>query len=115
LHAGFFDQPRERFSYEQRDGSAACVRAWEGERYFTGAVQGGRTADFLTAAARMAAAVAADERNGITAVWQAESYWNRCLVDTPPAVVLPPAYGRPEFQATEFPPLVLLREAEVNG
>jgi hypothetical protein len=111
LHAGFHDLARERFSYERREESAACVRAWEGERYFTGAVQGGRTADYLVAVARMAAAVAADERNGVTAVWQAESHWNRCLVDTPPSVVLSPSYGRPEFQATEFPPLVLLRVA----
>lgn len=62
----------------------------------------------------MAAAVAADERNGITAVWQAESHWNRCLVDTPPAVVLSSSYGRPEFQATEYPPLMLWRRRRMR-
>ena len=115
-HAGFYDQSREKFSYERRESSAACVRAGEGARYFTGAVQGGRTTDYLAALSRMTAAVAADERNGITAVWHAESHWNRCLVDTPPTVVLSPSYGRPEFQATDFPPLVMLmpKDAEMR-
>jgi len=108
LHAGFHDQPRERFSYERRELSAACVRAHEGTRYFTGAVQGGRTADYLAAAARMEEGVAADARAGITAIWKEESHWNKCLVEIPPAVVLSPSYGRPEYQATEFPPLVML-------
>lgn len=108
LHAGYHDQPRERFTYERREQSAACVRDREGTHYFTGTVQGGRRAAYLAAAARMAAAVVADARLGIAAVWGAESHWNRCLVDTPPAVVLSPSYGRPEHQATEFPPLVLL-------
>ena len=49
-----------RMTYETREESAACVRAWEGSRYFTGAVQGGRVVDYLAAAERMAAAVEAD-------------------------------------------------------
>lgn len=112
LHAGLHDQPRERLTYETREASAACVRSWEGSRYFTGAVQGGRTADYLAAVERMATAVEADERCGIRAVWGMESHWNRCLADTPPAVALSPSYGRPEFQATDFPPRVMLVSGE---
>ena len=72
LHAGFHDKPREQFTYETREASAACVRRDEGHHYFTGAVQGGRTADFLTAAGRMAEAVARDAHGGVTAVWHGD-------------------------------------------
>ena len=46
-----------------------------------------------------------------------ESYWNRCLIDSPPAVELDPGYGRPEHQADVFPlrMMVMLESGEVEA
>jgi hypothetical protein len=98
----------EKFTYEARESSAACVRRHEGEHYFAGAVQGGAREEFFMAADAMAQAIGRDRKAGISAIWHAESHWNRVLVDMPPTVVLSPAYGRPEGQATEFAAKILM-------
>lgn len=93
LHPGFFDKSREKFTYEWRQQSAACVASNEGRVYVTAAWCGGKTDAFAAALARMVEMERHDQRIGIKAVWAEESYWNRHCVDHPPAVLLPPAYA----------------------
>lgn len=108
VHAGFHDAPRSRFTYETRQASTAYVPAKEGDAYYTAAVQGGKKDEFLEAARQMAAAIAEDQRRGVTAVWRAESHWNRLLVSRPPAIALSPSYGRPAMQGSAFPARISL-------
>ena len=107
LHAGYHDKGRECFAYEQRIESAAAVASGEGSHYFTGLLQGGATPAFLEAIRFMARGVEQDRLRDLHAVWKAESHWNRCLIDTPPVVVLPPSHARPRWQATEYSPVIL--------
>jgi histo-blood group ABO system transferase len=92
VHPGFYDKPREKFSYERRRESAAWIAADEGSRYFCGAFQGGRASAYLEAARVMAERIDEDHAKGITAVWHDESHWNRYLIDHPPTLELSPAY-----------------------
>jgi histo-blood group ABO system transferase len=88
IHFGFYNKPRKAFTYEYRPASRACVSASEGRRYYAGGFQGGRADRYMAAMRAMDAAIADDERRGITAWWHDESHWNRYLIDHPPAVEL---------------------------
>ena len=68
IHPGFHDQPREKFTYERRPESSACIQPWEGSRYYCSGVQGGKTEVFLAAVAGMAEQIDADGAAGIIAV-----------------------------------------------
>jgi histo-blood group ABO system transferase len=103
IHPGFHDQSRERFTYEKRAESTACIQPWEGTRYFCSAVQGGTRQHFLAAVSQMAAQIEADSARGVTAVWHDESHWNRYLIDRPPTLVLSPSYcWYPDGRSAEF-------------
>lgn len=102
-HPGYHEAEPNALPYERRPASAAHVPSGLGNGYFTGVVKGGSREAFLQALDRMAAMQSADHLAGLRAVWDAESYWNRHLVDRPPSVVLGPGYGRPQYQAEEFP------------
>ena len=103
IHYGFCDRPRKTFTYEYRAASRACVLPHEGRRYYCGGFQGGRSDRYLAAMRAMDAAIADDERRGVTACWHDESHWNRYLIDHPPSVELSheymcPAGWRPQTQ-----------------
>lgn len=114
LHAGFHEKQASEMSYERRENSAACVGQWEGGRYYTGVFQGGAAGAFREAVRTMAEAEEADARREVSAVWGAESHWNRLLASQAPAVELPPSHGRPDWQATEFPQIVAIRVVETK-
>ena len=114
LHAGFHEKPASEMSYERREISTACVGQWEGGRYYTGVFQGGEAGAFREALCMMAETEGADARREVSAVWGAESHWNRLLASRPPAVELPPSHGRPDWQATEFPQIVAIRMVETK-
>lgn len=103
IHPGYHDEENSGFPYERRSASAAHVPAGHGSWYFTGAVQGGKRADLVQALRGMAAMRSADQEAGLEAVWKTESYWNRYLVDVVPSRALDPGFGRPQYQAEEFP------------
>jgi lipopolysaccharide biosynthesis glycosyltransferase len=92
-HPGFFDKSRDKFTYEWRHQSAACIAAHEGRAYVTNAWYGGKTQVFSAALARLVEMEQQDQRQGIKAVWAEESYWNRHCVDHPPTVLLQPSYA----------------------
>ena len=92
-HPGFFDKSRDKFTYEWRHQSAACIAAHEGRAYVTSAWYGGKTEVFSAALARLVEMEQHDQRQGIKAVWAEESYWNRHCVDHPPTVLLQPSYA----------------------
>ena len=75
----------------------------EARHYYCGGFQGGRAGVYVEAMRAMDAAIADDERRGLTACWHDESHWNRYLIDHPPTVELshdymcPPPW-RPETQ-----------------
>jgi histo-blood group ABO system transferase len=96
LHPGFFQVPRQRFSYETRPASRAYIGPDEGHWYFAGGFNGGRTEAFLETARAIRHMVDDDRDRGLVAVWHDESYLNRVLCNQPPSLMLSPSYCYPE-------------------
>lgn len=97
LHPGFVG---ERGSYERRPASTACVYRHEGEHYFAGGFNGGKTEKFLEMARIVTLNIRNDLVNKIIAVWHDESHINRYYIDNLPTVVLSPSYCYPEKFST---------------
>ena len=107
IHPGHFDQPRPLLPYESRSGSTACVPMTLGSSYFTGAVQGGRTKNYLDAVVEITKRIEIDRHQGITARWRAESHWNRYLIDHAPDLMLSPSYCCfPDSRSDSFEPKI---------
>jgi hypothetical protein len=103
VHPGFHDKPREKFTYERRQESTACIEPDDGIRYYCGAFQGGRTERYLEAVDMMAERIDMDTAKGITAVWHDESDWNRYLIEHPPTLELCPSYcWYPDGRSRDF-------------
>lgn len=93
LHPGYVGQ---RGTPETRPESTACTDT--NTAYYCGGFQGGNTDAYLQAARNIAAAIDADDKNDITAVWHDESHWNRYLTAFPPARVLTPSFCYPDVR-----------------
>jgi len=97
VHPGFYNKPREQFTYETNPLSYAYIQPDQGKFYFAGGFQGGTTQAFLTAIRECSSSVMADLSNKIIAVWQDESHWNRYLSDYKGKLTkLSPSYCFPE-------------------
>lgn len=106
LHPGFWNQPRETFTYETRTESAACVGPDEGTHYFASGLHGGNRERYLEAFRDLAERTEQDRAANIVAVWHDESHWNRYLVDSPPAATLHPGHCFPEGWSMPFPRVI---------
>ncbi len=77
-------------TYERNMNSAAYVPLGEGGRYYVGGIVGGTRDAFFDLCAEMDRMCKQD--GDYTPVWQDESYLNRILIDSPPAVELDERY-----------------------
>jgi len=107
IHPGFYNKPREQFSYETRPQSQAYMPPGCGTQYFAGGFNGGRATRYLGMAKELAGWIDRDKKNGIIAVWHDESHWNKWLAGNPPTVKLSPSYCYPESWALPFPKKLL--------
>jgi histo-blood group ABO system transferase len=96
IHPGFFNKPRELFTYEENSESLAYIGRNEGVFYFAGGFQGGTAKAYGKAINDLATNIKKDLSNGIMAVWHDESHWNKHLLHNPPSVILSPSYCFPE-------------------
>ena len=110
LQAWSYGNARDGFTYDRRlsyDGtpfSAAQIAADEGTCYFCGGIFGGSLAGF-TEIIRETVALATKDINQVPsriALWHDESYLNRVFIDSPPTVVLAPAFMYPEPPADSW-------------
>jgi len=115
IHPGYYNKNRAKFTYERNSSSTACILDSEGEYYFAGGINGGRTAEFINAMKIMSANIARDEHNGILAVWHDESHWNRYLVGRNDIKILSPAYLYPEGWILPFEKIISVRDKKTVG
>ena len=108
IHFGFFDKPRDAFTYECRAASRACVSPARGPAATMPAVFRAAVPRYVAAMRAMDAAIADDERRGVTACWHDESHWNRYLIDHLPAVELGHDYTCPETWRPETQRIVIV-------
>jgi hypothetical protein len=115
LHPGFYNKNRKKFTYENNRKSTAYIDKNEGQYYFAGGLNGGKTADFIEAMKIMRDNVDTDNKNGIVAKWHDESHWNKYLINRSNIKILPPSYLYPEGWKLPFPPIILIRDKNKYG
>lgn len=99
LHPGFVGADPASLPFEDNHKSHCYVSTARRERYFAGGFVGASAREFVKLANRISWRIDEDAARGITPRWHDESALNHCLVDTPPAVVLSPAYCHPDEDA----------------
>ena len=91
--------PKESRSYDRNPNSLAFVAPGEeGENYYAGGFNGGKTECFLKMAEVIADRVNQDLEKDVIALWHDESQMNRYLIDNPPTLSLTPTYCFAEEQ-----------------
>jgi histo-blood group ABO system transferase len=91
--------PKESRSYDRNPNSLAFVPPGEeGENYYAGGFNGGKTECFLKMAEVIADRVNKDLEKDVIALWHDESQMNRYLIDNPPTLSLTPTYCFAEEQ-----------------
>jgi histo-blood group ABO system transferase len=107
IHPGFYNKPREQFSYETRPECMAYMPPGYGDRYYAGGFNGGRAARFLSMAKEISGWIDEDARKGLVAVWHDESHMNKYMAGNNPTVKLNPSYCFPESWNLPFPKKLL--------
>lgn len=89
----------QEMTYDRNPKCLAYVKPGdEGQHYYAGGFNGGKTEKFLEMSEVIADRVMKDLDNGIIALWHDESHMNRYLIDNPPTVSLTPSYVFAEEQ-----------------
>jgi len=114
LHPGFFNKSRMQFTYETNPDSLACIHSEEGEHYFMGGFNGGKSKNYLDLIYLLASNIEKDLEKGIIAIWHDESHLNRYLVDKP-TKVLNPSYGYAEGWELPFEPQIIILDKNKYG
>lgn len=115
LHPGFYNKNREQFTYEANVKSLAYIGPNEGEHYFMGGFNGGKSRDYINLIIELSHNIDIDHSKGIIAVWHDESHLNRYLINKQ-VKILPPSYGYPEGWDLPFEPkIVVLDKAKYGG
>lgn len=96
LHPGFYNKPREQFTYESNPDSKAFIPFNSGTKYFAGGFNGGKKEIYMKMITELANNVAYDARRGIIAIWHDESHMNKYFSENEPDVILSPSYCYPE-------------------
>lgn len=96
IHPGFYNKPREYFTYETNPKSKAYVPSNEGSIYYAGGFNGGTSNAYLKMAEVLSERVLEDRKNGIIAIWHDESHLNRYFIENKPDKILNPDYCYPE-------------------
>lgn len=95
LHPGFQDKPRELFTYDENPLSSAYISKNEGEHYFMGGFNGGKSDAYLSLIRSLDKNIKADLDRNIIALWHDESHLNRYFIDHP-CKILSKSYGTPQ-------------------
>ena len=82
-----------------------CKPGEEGNYYYAGGFNGGKTKEFLKMSEVIADRVTKDLEKGVIALWHDESHMNRYMIDNPPTLSLTPSYcfAEEQMQNPDYP------------
>lgn len=114
IHPYLYGKHNNAFPYERNRASSAYIPYGEGNYYFMGGVNGGKTDHYLRLVRTLERNIRNDLSNGIIATVYDESHLNRYLLDKSIKVLIP-SYGIPEewiYTATnpDLPRKILIRD-----
>jgi hypothetical protein len=110
-HPGFYNKEWADCSFEYRAQSSACIKSFHS--YFQGAINGGKSKEFLMAIQELMNQIEQDINNGVMAVWYDESHWNAYInnnFENNHVQVLSPAYLYPEGWDLPFEQIIIQRD-----
>lgn len=116
-HPWFYDQDPIVFPYERNPESLAYIPFGQGQHYFMGGVNGGRTEDYLTMARTLDDRIRNDLDKGMIAIHNDESHLNKYLLDKS-VKVLEPSHGYPDPQVWSLPftpKIIILDKSKWGG
>ena len=113
-HPGFYNKPRELFTYERQPRSAFQIPTDRGRYYFQGCFNGGRSAEFLKMSMILDCLIDLDLSNGIMPIWHDESALNWYYLNRNPLVVNP-SYAYPEGWNLPFDAKIIQRDKNKFG
>jgi hypothetical protein len=94
-HPGYKDKPINEYSYERNPNSNFYIPYDNGEFYYQGNFNGGKSFEFLEMSEKLSKLINEDVSNGIIPVWWDESAMNWYLLDKNP-LRISPQYAAPE-------------------
>jgi len=109
IHPGFYLEDRKAYLYETNLKSTAYISENEGQYYFMGGVNGGKSENYIKLINCISEQINKDLENGIIAVWHDESQINRYLIGKK-VKVMSSSYGYPENWNLPFEKKILIRE-----
>jgi histo-blood group ABO system transferase len=98
LHPGYVGMPRAMLPYEDRPESRAYMPD-SGTEYYCGGVIGGTRKEMIALSRKVAEMIEQERNEGREIRWHDESCVNRILAETPPALILSPAWCHPQGDA----------------
>ena len=109
-HPMFYNKKRELYTYETNPNSLAYIPENDGEYYFMGGLNGGKTNDYLKLIHTLDQRIKKDLENNIIALWHDESHLNRYLFENKDIVLVHPEnYGVPEGNKKILNPKIIIQ------
>jgi hypothetical protein len=94
-HPGFYLTNRSKFPYERNPDVSCNIPPNEGDFYFQGCFNGGRSSEWIEMCHTLSGMIELDLSKNLIPIWHDESYLNWYFKEKG-AKVLPPSYGIPE-------------------
>lgn len=101
--------PNVKYAYERNSKSAAYIPKGEGDHYYQGGLNGGRTKEYLELMEQCNFQIMSDDKKGITAICHDESHLNKYLLEHN-VKVLKTIYGKPEKWQNINSPKIIFRD-----
>jgi hypothetical protein len=113
-HPGFYNRPRNEFTYECDPNSLAYIACKEGEHYVAGGFNGGKSVPYMNLVQTLKRNIETDLEKGIIAVWHDESHLNRYIIGKK-VRILSPSYCYPEGWRLPFEPKIIVKDKMKYG
>lgn len=86
-HFKYYNKKIDEYAYDRNPKSTAYIPYGQGQHYATGAINGGKSKDFLNLCETCSRNVHIDMENNIVAQWHDESHLNKYLLDKKPLIM----------------------------
>lgn len=96
LQPHMFHRSRKKYTYDRNPRSTAYIPYDEGEYYFTGALNGGKSEAYLELCHTLYNNTQSDLKNDVIALWHDESHLNKFALGRDDLKILPPYFTRGE-------------------
>ena len=112
IHPGFRHSKPEDYPYERKRESLAYIPYGSGKIYVQGALNGGKTKDYLDMIEELDEAILKDKEKGIVAIWHDESHLNHYIIGRTDLKILGPEYVNQEDVDYGVEPMIISRNKD---